>query len=178
MLDEAGAARNADILEHVEDPKDLYFDQESYFKDCLNRRELTCSSFSRDNTGFTGEITVPEGKDQLVFFSVPYESGWSATVNGQEAVIEKANVGFMAVRVPAGQTSTIRFDYMTPGLLPGLFVTLGCLIIFGGYLLLFRKRKPLAHERLDSGRKLYRVVDAQPVLPEDSVPDDKQDQLP
>jgi uncharacterized membrane protein YfhO len=178
VLDEAGAARNADILEHVEDPKDLYFDQESYFKDCLNRRELTCSSFSRDNTGFTGEITVPEGKDQLVFFSVPYESGWSATVNGQEAVIEKANVGFMAVRVPAGQTSTIRFDYMTPGLLPGLFVTLGCLIIFGGYLLLFRKRKPLAHERLDSGRKLYRVVDAQPVLPEDSVPDDKQDQLP
>jgi len=53
---------------------------------------------------------------------VPWEKGWSASVNGESALIEKANVGFMAVRVPAGPAE-IRFDYRTPGLMEGLMVS-------------------------------------------------------
>ena len=114
VLDDDAIARNSDILTPVEDPNDDVFSESAYFQDCLDRKKLACSSFSHDNSGFTAEITVPDGKDELVFFSVPYEDGWSATVNGEEAIIEKANIGFMAVRVPAGQTSTIQFHYKTP----------------------------------------------------------------
>lgn len=80
------------------------------------RRQYTCDTFAFDKTGFTATCDLDE--DVLMFFSVPYDSGWSATVNGEPVVIEKASVGFMAVRVPAGEAE-IRFEYMTPGLIPG-----------------------------------------------------------
>ena len=89
------------------------YTEEAYYQDCLDRRSMSCSSFSRDNGGFSAVFT--SDRERLVFFSVPYESGWSATVNGEPAQVEKVNVGFMAVKVPAG-TSEIRFDYSTPGL--------------------------------------------------------------
>lgn len=54
-------------------------------------------------------------------------------------VIEKASVGFMAVRVPAGEAE-IRFEYMTPGLIPGAFVSAGGLVLLGVYLLVMRRQ--------------------------------------
>ena len=106
------------------------YSEQAYLEDCLDRQAMSCSFFARDNRGFSATFTSDQ--DRLVFFSVPYESGWSATVNGQPAEIEKVNVGFMAVRVPAG-TSTIRFDYYTPGLTAGICVTAGSFALFFGY---------------------------------------------
>ena len=80
-----------------------------------------------------------------MFFSVPYDKGWRASVNGNPVLIEKANVGFMAVRVPAGQT-TIRFDYVTPGLAVGIKISLTALVLLIFYLLLaflLRRRHPV-----------------------------------
>ena len=74
---------------------------------------------------------------------MPWDSGWSATVNGEEVPIEQANVGFMAVRVPAGQ-ATIEFAYHTPGLALSAGISLTALAVYGVYLLLLyynRKRK-------------------------------------
>lgn len=112
------------------------YTETAYFEDCADRRAQTASSFVRDNRGFTATISLEE--ENLVFFSVPYEEGWSATVNGQEAEILKAGVGFMAVLCPAGTDVTIRFDYMTPGLLTGLLITLAAVVLFVAYLLLMR----------------------------------------
>lgn len=112
------------------------YTETAYFEDCADRRTQTASSFVRDNRGFTATISLEE--ENLVFFSVPYEEGWSATVNGQEAEILKAGVGFMAVLCPAGTDVLIRFDYMTPGLLTGLLITLIAVVLFAAYLLLMR----------------------------------------
>lgn len=141
VLEEEAIERNRDILAPA-NVGGFQYSQSAYYEDCLNRKQTVCSSFERDNRGFTAQITVDGSQDKLVFFSVPYEKGWTATVNGEEAIIEKANVGFMAVRVPAGATSTIRFNYMTPGLIPGIFITLACFAIFALYMLYFRKHKP------------------------------------
>ena len=74
----------------------------------------------------------------MVFFSVPYESGWTATVNGEPVDIEKVNIGFMAVKVPAG-TSEIQFHYQTPGLKLGAIVT-GCAVpLLVAYVLIMKK---------------------------------------
>ena len=112
-----------------------------YFKDCTERKKMACDSFQYDKTGFTA--TFHGEKERIVFFSVPYEKGWSATVNGEKAEILKVNVGFMAVRVPAGD-STIRFDYYTPGLNLGLCMTAAGFLLFflyvGGFLLYDRRR--------------------------------------
>ena len=193
VLDEEAAARNADILQQA-DTADFQYTNSAYFEDCENRRQVVCSSFSHDNYGFSAQITAPEGKDQLVFFSVPYEDGWSATVNGQEAVIEKVNVGFMAVRVPAGQTSEIRFQYETPGLKIGIVISIAALLLFIGYLLLCRRLGKHSPTPPVSKRRTYRIASrsggsyaqALPSLGENSAyqpgslpaPGDKQSETP
>ena len=98
--------------------------------------------FSVDNYGFSAE--VQRDKKSLVFFSVPYDSGWSATVDGKPVQIEKVNVGFMAVPVEAGR-SVIRFNYRTPGLDAGINITLVSLIVFLIYFIvcsIYTARRP------------------------------------
>ena len=68
-------------------------------------------------------------------FSVPYEAGWSAEVNGQPAEIRQVNVGFMAVLCPAGENITIRFTYETPGLRVGASISAAGLLLLAVYLL-------------------------------------------
>ena len=57
-----------------------------------------------------------------MFFSVPYDDGWSAKVNGQDVEIEKVDYGFMAVLCPAG-SNDIQFTYETKGLFWGKVIT-------------------------------------------------------
>ncbi|MDD2363035.1 MAG: YfhO family protein [Oscillospiraceae bacterium] len=111
----------------------VYSEQE-YIDDCYRRRDVSASSFKRDNRGFTAGINLPQAN--LVFFSVPYEDGWSATVNGKHADIIPVNVGFMAVLCPAGENVTIRFNYMTPGLRTGLLISISALGVLAGYVVI------------------------------------------
>ncbi len=112
------------------------FSEYAYTQDCADRNQETASAFTRDNRGFTATISLE--KDNLVFFSVPYEEGWSASVNGQSVPIYKVNVGFMAVACPAGENVEIRFDYMTPGLPLGLLITVYAAVLFAAYMLIMR----------------------------------------
>lgn len=118
------------------------YNESSYKKDCENRKSQSCKNFKYINNGFTATIDN-KGKDNLVFFSVPYEDGWSAYVNGKEVNIEKVNVSFMAVKVDGNSTSEIKFTYKTPGLSAGFAITLISGVIYIGYIgfLYYRKRK-------------------------------------
>ena len=129
VLEDADAPKYSGILKHL-DLHSQSYTREAYFKDCLARRATSCSSFSYGSAGFTATFT--SSTDRLVFFSVPWEGGWSALVNGHKADIIKVNVGFMAVRVPKG-TSTIRFNYQTPGVKLGAAVTCGGAALFAFY---------------------------------------------
>ncbi len=112
-------------------------DYETFQEDVSDRRAMTASSFERDNRGFTA--TVDMASENLLFFSVPYDAGWSVTVDGEEAQVEQVNVGFVAVQVPAGE-HTVRFTYTTPGLFLGLGVSGVSLVVLVGYLLINRAR--------------------------------------
>ena len=102
--------------------------------DCKKLAETSAEYFQFDNKGFTAKVT--REKENLVFFSIPYDKGWTATVNGKKAEIEKVNKGFMAVKVDKG-TSEIRFDYMTPGLPEGITITCVSAAIFLIYVIIF-----------------------------------------
>lgn len=112
---------------------DVDFSDEAYAADCAARRSEAAHSFKRDNSGFSASIKLESAN--LVFFSVPYEKGWTATINGKTAEIEKVNGGFMAVLCPEGE-NTIRFNYMTPGLDLGIMMSLTGVAILLGYLLI------------------------------------------
>ena len=120
VLSRSQIAKYSDILTELPESQALDFSDTTMSQDCTNRRDSACSSFRTDNYGFTSKITLD--KDNLVFFSVPYDSGWSATVNGKPADIEKVDIGFMAVKCGYGD-NTIRFTYKTPGLNAGLALT-------------------------------------------------------
>ena len=112
---------------------------------CEARQKETCYFFEARGDGFTAKIDL--SKENLVFFSVPWEEGWTATVDGQPVEIERVNVAFMAVDVPAGD-HVIEFHYMTPGLKTGALITLICVAIFVAYLIVMA--------RLDKKRKARR----------------------
>ena len=102
-------------------------------------RARSCSSFEYTKTGFTATFEN-SGKDTLLFFSVPYSDGFTATVNGEKADIEKVNYGFMAVRVPSGK-SEIVFTYETPGFKAGTVISIASAAAFVLYIALLIARR-------------------------------------
>ena len=99
------------ILEHL--PEDMrVFNEEDYLQDCQDRAASACSSFQYTNTGFTAQLD--SDKEQLIFFSVPYEAGWSATVNGEPAAIERVNVALWPWWSPKGKASPLSSPITRP----------------------------------------------------------------
>lgn len=130
---------------------DFEYTEEDYFKCCEKLAANCCSSFEYTNEGFEA-VFDNKGGDNLLFFSVPYDEGWTAYVNDEPVDIEKVDLGFMAVRVDGNKESKIRFEYRTPLLKEGLIITcigavalLIYLMITGGFK---AKQKP---------RKTYRI---------------------
>ena len=107
---------------------DLTYDR--YVQDCADRRASACSVFQMTNSGFHAEITLDA--PNLVFFSVPYDDGFTATVNGKETDILRVDEGLMAVLCPAGE-STLDFVYQPDGIRLGKPVTLLSLVVFVSY---------------------------------------------
>ena len=101
--------------------------------DAANLRQTSAKEFTVDNNGFTAR--VERDKKSLVFFSVPYDKGWSATVNGKPVTVEKVNVGFMAVAVDEG-VSEIRFRYQNSGLVLGIVITMVSIFVFVVYMMI------------------------------------------
>ena len=116
--------------------EDLHYD--SYTQDCADRRAHSCSVFQMNNAGFHAEITLD--KANLVFFSVPYDDGFTAYVNGEKADILQVDEGLMAVLCPAG-ASSIDFVYQAAGLSASRVVTAVAIPVWVVYVACFVRRK-------------------------------------
>ena len=115
---------------------DLHYD--SYTQDCADRRAHSCSVFQMNNAGFHAEITLD--KANLVFFSVPYDDGFTAYVNGEKTGILRVDEGLMAVLCPAG-ASSIDFVYQADGLSASRVVTAVAIPVWVVYVAYFVRRK-------------------------------------
>ena len=115
---------------------DLHYD--SYTQDCADRRAHSCSVFQMNNAGFHAEITLD--KANLVFFSVPYDDGFTAYVNGEKSDILRVDEGLMAVLCPAG-ASSIDFVYQADGLSASRVVTAVAIPVWVVYVAYFVRRK-------------------------------------
>lgn len=113
----------------------FYYD--AYVKDCADRR-ATAGTFMMTNSGFSAEIGLE--KENLVFFAVPHDDGFTAYVNGQEAEILRVDEGLMAVLCPSGW-SNIDFVYEADGLKLSRAVTCAALLVFAGYAAYFAGRR-------------------------------------
>ena len=143
VLNEEQEKKYGNLMYHIKNTKNMVYEPKVYYQDCMALQERSCSKFSYGNSSFNAEITVPEGSDRLLFFSVPYEKGWSATVNGAPAEIEVVDIGFMAVRVKGGMTNKIEFRYKTPGLFEGAVITGVSIFAYVLYIVICAKKKIL-----------------------------------
>lgn len=102
-------------------------DEIDYNLACSSKRAKSCKKFEYSTNGFNAEIDLD--KPELVFFSVPFDEGWSAEVNGQKVDIEKVSYGFMAVPCGSGNNQ-IKFTYKTYGSTLGLISTVSGSVIW------------------------------------------------
>lgn len=139
------------------------YSKEAYEKDVKELQKNTCSEFHYVKGGFDA-VFDNKGDDNLLFFSIPYDEGWTAYVNGEEAKIEIVNIGLMAVRVNGHQRSVIEFRYTTPLLREGVIISLIGLGLFAIYFII---NKGFSAKR--AYRKRYRIKIKAKSLKEGSI---------
>ncbi len=84
-----------------------------------------------DSAGFSlksfsnGQVsaTFDAQRDETLLISIPYEKGWSATVNGREVPVHELYGGLLGIDVTAGEND-IELHYMTPGLIPSAIISI------------------------------------------------------
>ncbi|MBR4906188.1 MAG: YfhO family protein [Clostridia bacterium] len=99
-----------------------------------NQRKV--EAFRRDATGFSCESSYD--RDTFVYFTVPFEQGWTAYIDGEPVEIIFSG-GMMVIAVPKGAHSIV-FRYHTPGLTVGAIVSLLSFVGFAVITVAYRLR--------------------------------------
>ncbi len=109
---------------------------------CRERRRQVCDRFEGDTRGFSAHVDMR--KANLLFFSVPADPGFKATVDGKPTRILKANLGLSAIAVDKG-SHDIRFEYTPEGLRTGAIVSLLALLVTLAVVVWERKQRLSGH---------------------------------
>ena len=64
-----------------------------------------------------------------IFFTIPYDQGWSVYQNGKKLQIQQAQTGFMKIDVPEGE-GTITLSFIPKGFIAGASCSLIAIIVF------------------------------------------------
>ncbi len=73
--------------------------------------------------------SVEAKTDGLVMLAIPYEEGWSVSVDGEPVEILQADYGFIGFQVDEG-SHTFEAKFEAPMMRTALYITLGCLAIW------------------------------------------------
>lgn len=79
------------------------------------------------SNSLSGTVTVPEGHALLL--TIPYNEGWTVTVDGKPAVISRAYDALLSVELPAGRHD-VQMHFMPRGLPVGILLTGTAMIVF------------------------------------------------
>ena len=71
-------------------------------------------------------------QDTSIFFTIPYDKGWSAYQDGKKIEIKQAQTGFMKVDIPKGK-GTITLSFIPNGFVVGAICSFTSLLLFGIY---------------------------------------------
>ena len=71
-------------------------------------------------------------QDTSIFFTIPYDKGWSAYQDGKKIEIKQAQTGFMKVDITKGK-GTITLSFIPNGFITGAICSFTSLLLFGIY---------------------------------------------
>lgn len=118
---------------------------EHYAEQIESLRAESLENVETNWRGLTGTISV--SKDKFLCFSIPYDEGWSAYVDGKKVQLFQVNIGFMGVELPAGDHE-IELKYWPPGLTCGII--LSSIGLIGLIFLIVWQRKKIKREKTKS----------------------------
>jgi uncharacterized membrane protein YfhO len=101
----------------------------------MNQSAVHVSDYGSDY--INGDVSLDT--DGLVVFSIPYDEGWTVTVDGMEEIIEPVADGLMGVYMEEG-THELELSYVSPGFSLGMLLTILGLVLFVLLCILTKKR--------------------------------------
>ncbi|WP_339101757.1 YfhO family protein [Candidatus Enterococcus clewellii] len=91
-------------------------------------------------SGRTAKAEVVTDEEQVLFTTIPYDQGWTVSVDGKQVEIPRFKDAFLTVTIPTG-THTVAFIYLPLGLKTGILLTVSSLLLFSGYLFVLKRRR-------------------------------------
>lgn len=85
------------------------------------------------------EGTIHREDPGILVTTIPYEKGWTVTVNDEEREVVQANIGFIGLPLDSG-TSEVVFSYQNPYLKMGSLLSLVGLLLLGSVQVISKKR--------------------------------------
>ncbi|MCT3529722.1 hypothetical protein EFR49_09660 [Latilactobacillus curvatus] len=113
-----------------------HFDQ-AFDQLAQQRLKIDLKQLSADNGRIAGVVPAKTA-DQLLYLSVPYDSGWHAQVNHQTVRTRRVMGNMLAVPLEKG-TNQVRLVYRAPGLIIGAIISTFSLMTWG--LILIKQRR-------------------------------------
>jgi len=120
-----------------------------YFQSLDQKAFLQSLHQFRDNSlNITSDLShdtvrgiVKVAEDSPMLFSIPYDNGWSAQVDGKKVKLHKVVDNLMAINLKSGQHKVV-LNYQVPGLKIGWIVSAVSFLFFMGFNYLnFKKKK-------------------------------------
>lgn len=115
--------------------------------DRLNESPLHLTSWT--DTELAGTVTAKTAG--ALFTSIPFDEGWTVTIDGEKAETREIFEAFLSVNIPEG-THEITFRYFPGGLKPGAAISAAAAVIL---LLLYIGKKKGGRKDEALGRTLY-----------------------
>lgn len=99
---------------------------------------LPCKTVSRTGSRMTTQATV--GENDCLLYTIPYDRGWRATIDGEPAQTHSAFGVLLAVDAEPGE-HTVELRYTPPGLYAGIGISLFTAAMLTTVALIGRKRR-------------------------------------
>lgn len=111
-----------------------YLDNDVYeeYIPLIGDSQLNVTSFS--DTLIKGNINVSSG-DTTLFTSIPYDEGWTVTIDGEKAELLKTYDSLLAVPITEGEHEVV-FRYMPECFVLGLTISVCGIVVFAGAVVL------------------------------------------
>lgn len=103
---------------------DFSFTNLNHKIELLKQDTLNITSFTENEIAGT----VNSNSEKLLFFSIPYDSGWKAALDDHDIDIHVVNAGLMGIKIPKGQHKVV-LKYFPPYIKSGAVISVLALIL-------------------------------------------------
>jgi uncharacterized membrane protein YfhO len=128
--------RDFPLLNLSDTTNGLSFEEFGRYISALKKDTLAITTHSQNI--IKGKITFQ--KKKLLFFSIPYDKGWHAKVDGKDAELMLVNIGFMGLVLDKGQHEIV-IEFQPPYVKESIYVSATGLLIFVVLILVSWRKK-------------------------------------